>query len=98
FDRTARLWNLASATQIRSFQHTNTLRSVAISSDGQYGLTAALDNRARLWDLETGQLLHTYTGHTATVRSVSFSPDGTHILTGSDDGTARLWDAATEQT
>src|SRR5262249_4356406 len=53
------------------------------------------DNTARVWSVETGQLLHTLVGHTDAVLSGAFSPDGTEVVTGSKDYTARVWDAAT---
>ena len=49
----------------------------------------------RLWDTNTGNLLHTLTGHTNWVNSITFSPDGNTLATGSYDDTARLWDVNT---
>jgi hypothetical protein len=58
-------------------------------------ITGSADNTARIWDLETGNVLVTLAGHTAAVASVAFSPDGMRALTGSQDNTAKLWDATT---
>ncbi|MBI1880444.1 MAG: hypothetical protein HYR94_19880, partial [Chloroflexi bacterium] len=77
--------------------HTGDVGGVAFSPDGQLALSGGLDNTARLWDVETGQLLHILTGHTAFVGEVAFSPDGRVALTGSEDNTARLWDVSTGQ-
>jgi general transcriptional corepressor TUP1 len=46
----------------------------------------------RLWDLQTGQLVHHLTGHTGCVSSVAFTPDGTGLISGSEDVTAKHWD------
>ena len=46
----------------------------------------------RLWDLGTGEIIHTLEGHTGNVWSVALSADGTCALSGSDDNIARLWD------
>ncbi|MDE0314707.1 MAG: WD40 repeat domain-containing protein [Candidatus Poribacteria bacterium] len=45
----------------------------------------------RLWDVETGENLHTFWGHTTDVQSLAFSPDGTLLVSGSFDGTCLLW-------
>lgn len=50
---------------------------------------------ARLWDTDSGVLLHTLEGHTATLQAVALSTDGSVLATGSTDGTAKLWDTAT---
>ena len=46
----------------------------------------------RLWDVATGENLHTFWGHTSDVEILTFSPDGTILASGSFDGTALLWD------
>jgi len=77
--------------------HTDEVDGLAFSPDGRFALSGSLDNTARLWDVETGQVIHTLTGHTAGIRNVAYSPDGNYLLTGSGDNTARLWDAETGQ-
>ncbi|MCP4384780.1 MAG: hypothetical protein GY798_25775, partial [Hyphomicrobiales bacterium] len=69
--------------------------SAEFSPDGGRIVTASHDNTARLWDAETGSLIHTLEGHGGWVLSAEFSPDGGRIVTASDDNTARLWDAET---
>ncbi|MCL4302732.1 MAG: protein kinase [Anaerolineae bacterium] len=77
--------------------HTGVVDGVAFSPDGRLALSGGEDQTARLWDVQTGRLLHTLTGHTAWVNEAAFSPDGHLALTGSDDDTARLWDVSTGQ-
>ena len=97
-DRTARLWDAATGSEVRVFEHPNVVGSIAFSPDGKTIATGGEDNVNRLWDVNTGELLDTFVGHTGFVQGVSFSPDGRLLLTGSADRTARLWDLATGET
>ncbi len=69
----------------------NRINAVAFSPDGRRMLTGSDDGLARLWDVDTAQILRVFRGHTGSVRSVAFSPDGKFVLTGSADTTAMLW-------
>jgi WD40 repeat protein len=73
------------------------VRAVAFSPDSRRVATAEGDHTARLWDADTGKLLHTLTGHTDMVLGVAFSPDGHRLASGSSDKSVRLWDADTGQ-
>ena len=62
--------------------------------------TGGSDGAIRLWDLNDGQLLHTFArkrfagdGHSAAVVDVQFHPDGRALYSASDDGTLKEWDA-----
>ncbi len=46
----------------------------------------------RLWDVNTGENIHTFWGHPTDVWSLDFSPDGELLASGSYDGTILLWD------
>lgn len=99
YDRTARIWDMATGQTVRTFiGHADAVTSVAWSPDGQKILTGSWDNTARIWNVETGNTVLTLTGHSNWVSSVSWSPDGQLIATGSMDHTARLWSAETGET
>ena len=46
----------------------------------------------RIWDVATGENIHTFKGHNTDIQSLAFSPDGTLLASGSYDGTILLWD------
>jgi WD40 repeat protein len=46
---------------------------------------------ARLWEVSTGDLLHTFTTHANDVMDVAYSHDGKWVATASSDKTAEIW-------
>ena len=77
--------------------HTEPVNSVAYSPDGKTLVSGSEDYTVRLWDVRTGQLLHTLEEHAGDVTSVAFSPNGKTLVSGSRDTTTRLWDTDTGQ-
>ncbi|KZP24269.1 hypothetical protein FIBSPDRAFT_427282, partial [Athelia psychrophila] len=76
--------------------HTDTVKSVVFSPDGQRIVSGSWDFTIRIWDVTTGALIAgPFEGHTGWVNSAVFSPDGQCIASGSDDNTIRVWDATT---
>jgi WD40 repeat protein len=45
-----------------------------------------------LWDIGTGEPVHTFSGHLGPVVVVAISPGGRFAISGSTDRTLRLWD------
>jgi WD40 repeat protein len=94
-DKTARIWDAASAKQIAVLRgHDREVNSAAFSPDGSRIVTASGDKTARIWDAASAKQIAVLRGHESAVRSAAFSPDGSRIVTASEDGTARIWDAA----
>ncbi len=55
-DKTARLWDLATGKELRSFLgHTDEVLHVAFSQDGKQVFTNGKDQTVRLWDVATGK-------------------------------------------
>ena len=46
----------------------------------------------RLWDVATGENIHTFWAHPTDILSIHFSPDGELLASSSYDGTILLWD------
>jgi WD40 repeat protein len=77
--------------------HTDAILCVAVSPDGRRAASGSQENSVRLWDVHSGELVHTLTGHTAAVRCVAFAADGKRLLSGSEDRTVRLWDVSSSK-
>ena len=45
----------------------------------------------KLWNVESGELVHTFKGHSRWVYSVVFSLDDQFIASGGEDTTIKLW-------
>jgi len=65
--------------------------SAKLSPDAKRAVSGGDDNRALLWDVETGLGIGKPMVHEAPVNYVAFSPDGKYILSACKDGTAWLW-------
>jgi WD40 repeat protein len=68
--------------------------SIAFSHDGKKLVSSSIDTTIKIWDVNTGQLLHNL-GLTNWIWTVAFSPDSRIIASGSNDNFIRIWDANT---
>ncbi|WP_414541409.1 WD40 repeat domain-containing protein [Nostoc sp. CCY0012] len=76
-------------------QHNDAVRYVAFSRDGKTLASASWDQSIKIWDLQTGKLLHTLLGHTSRVVTLSMGLDGQTLLSGSIDNMIKMWDMQT---
>ena len=75
--------------------HTDRVKTIVVSPDGQFALSGSADNTLKLWEISTGKEVRTFKGHSLSVESAAFSPDGRFVLSGSLDKTVKLWDTNT---
>jgi WD40 repeat protein len=95
YDKTARIWDAASAKEIAVLRgHDSAVTSAAFSPGGSRIVTASGDKTARIWDAASAKQIAVLHGHDDSVSSAAFSPDGSRIVTASWDKTARIGDAA----
>ncbi|KZP23124.1 prolyl oligopeptidase, partial [Athelia psychrophila] len=77
--------------------HTESVRSVALSPDGEHVASGSADQTIRIWNARTGKLVRgPFKWHTDSVASVAFSPDGKHLVSGSFDKTIRIFQIPTD--
>ncbi|KAI9272874.1 WD40-repeat-containing domain protein [Phascolomyces articulosus] len=62
------------------------------SDDQRILVTGGCDRVVMVWNLETGQLIHSLSGHSSTVRCLRIDNEGKKAVTGSRDATVRIWD------
>ncbi|QDV51132.1 protein kinase domain-containing protein [Gimesia fumaroli] len=94
YDKTARLWDVASGQQLRRFWgHNWWVWDANFSTDERRIVTASQDGTAVIWSVETGKQGAPFTGHQGPVYSAHFSPDdnSTHVVTSGYDRRVLLW-------
>jgi WD40 repeat protein len=93
-----RLWDAVSGQEIRSFRHGGPgvgVMGAAMSPDGQRIASTGHDRLVKVWDVETGRLLHRLDGHGNWTFGVAFSPDSRRLASSGDDQTVKVWDVTT---
>lgn len=71
--------------------HSDYVFSIAVNPQGKTFASGSADKSVKIWDIETGELLHNLIGHSNYVSSIAFSSDGKIIATASYDKTFKLW-------
>lgn len=71
--------------------HSDFVRSVLISPDGQTVFSGSDDSTIKIWELSTGKLIRTLTVHTEFVFSLAISPDGQKLFSSSGNQGIMIW-------
>jgi WD40 repeat protein len=71
--------------------HTNQVRDISYSPDGNWLVTASEDSTARIWRADTGKRIAVLQ-HDAGVFVATFSPNGKWMATGDDQQVIRIWE------
>lgn len=68
------------------------MNSLVYSPDGQRVITTADDGKIKVWDVNSGFCIVTFTEHTSGVTACEFAKRGNVLFTASLDGSIRAWD------
>jgi eukaryotic-like serine/threonine-protein kinase len=91
--RTIKLWDASSGeSRGQLTNHTDWVRALAFSPDGQRLASGSVDQTIRVWSVTNQTELCCLRGHQSGVVALAFLPDGRTLLSGGDDGSIRLWD------
>lgn len=88
------IWDVPTATLLARLAEPSWMVTLAFSPDGRTVASGHDDNAVRLWDFDSGKLLHTLRGHSDEVCALSFSADGKRLATAGEDLLVFLWDVA----
>jgi WD40 repeat protein len=103
YDRKVRWWD-ETGKEVRSVEaHGKWARAVVASPDGKLVASVADDMVCKVWQAESGKLVHTLKGHKektpnhfpSMLYAAAFSPDGKYLATGDKGGHIVVWDVAT---
>jgi WD40 repeat protein len=95
-----RVWDLETSTQVGEEWEDKDygVQTIVLSPDSKKVASGSRDGTVKLWNIDTGKVIKTWTGHTKKVMTVSWSPDGGRVVSGSLGGTFRVWDVESGKT
>ena len=91
-DGTVGVWSLADLSLLYRIRvSADTVRAIALSSNGLHIAFGCKDGIIRIYDLTDYSLLHILEQHTLPVTSVQYSPDGKYLISGGRDAQLNFW-------
>lgn len=104
-DQTIRIWDAENWKLLRVLKgHQRAVTSVAfsphshvlVSGSGKrsYPLSPENPHKIRIWDADSGEELHAFSGHDVNTSALAFAPDGNQIVTAHDNTTLLAWDVS----
>jgi WD40 repeat protein len=86
------VWDVHEGTLLHALAHEGAIYHISLEAGDRWALTTSYDTTAKLWDLESGHLLRTFSGHEAPVITGVVYANGKLLATAAQDFTARIWD------
>ena len=75
--------------------HKGRLRDLSFNHNETLLATSSVDKTVKIWDVETGALIHDLNGHSSWIRQIQFSKSGDFIISASGKGEIIKWDILT---
>ena len=72
--------------------HMDYITAVAVTPDARHAVSASADGTAIVWELETGQPVHTFSEHEQGITALALARDGVRAMSASQDGRILVWD------
>ena len=95
-DKKIKVWNIERRKIIREFNENDTVKSIIYINERNIA-SGSFDNTVKIWDLETGEKLHTLKGHSNTINTLSITPNEKKLVSGSKDRSIKIWDLKTKE-
>lgn len=94
-DGKCKVWDVLQDRNVRRTYagHTEGVRSIHMSNDGSQFLSSGFDRYVRLWDLETGQAVGTFSNRQMNYQVKFYPNDNNIFLCASSDNKIHQWDA-----
>ena len=94
--KTLQIWNTDTRNLVRTMydQGKASFRSSTFSPNGKYILTTSTDNKARLWQSDTGKFLKELAGHSNDITWAAFSANNNVVITAGLDSKCKMWSVA----
>lgn len=94
-----RIWDVKSQGKVSAFrtESDSFVTDAAIATKHNLILTGNEGGIAKLWNLDTGELVLQYEGHIGSITSVVFAPSEEFFVTGGNDNVAILWTADSDK-
>lgn len=90
-DGSAILWDVSSDKPIRKFDVGGDGRALSFNHKGDLLAVCALQQPTRIWNVDSGALVHAITASERGDRDLAFSPDDSRLATCTSLGSIRLW-------
>ena len=90
--RSVRIYLAADSYELKKLLvgHTDLVRAIRFSPDGERIATASIDGTVRIWDLDASERF-VFREHEDAVHDVAWHPDGQRLASASADGTVKIW-------
>lgn len=90
-DDKAFLFQVGTDAHVELDGHTDSVSSMAFSSDGKYLATGGLDGQVKIWDASEGSLVRNLEGPDEGITWLQWHPRGAILIAGSEDFTCWMW-------